>query len=270
MEIERRDFRAMIFYDYMRGLTGLESHQFLLKTFGVVTPSRSTVFSWFAEFRRGRGSLLGEARPGRPSTAVNEESVEEVRKLVSADPRLTYTQIEEELGLSSTALNRILHECLSLRKLAARWVPHQLTLVQKEKRKDFCEFMLKKFDEGRSKRVYDIYTGDESWIYQYDPEAKRQSSIWVFPGEAAPMKFKRSRSVGKQMVASFFSKKGHIASIPLEEQRTVTVNWYIDVCIPRVFHAWQSARPKTGLRGLLWHHDNASVHTAGKTIDFLT
>ena len=32
-----------------------------------------------------------------------------------------------------------------------------------------------------------------------------QSRIWVFPGEAAPMKFKRSRSVGKQMVASFFS-----------------------------------------------------------------
>ena len=108
MEIERRDFRAMIFYDYMRGLTGLESHQLLLKTFGVVAPSRSTVFSGFAEFRRDRGSLLDVPRPGRPSTAVNEESVEEVRKLVSADPRLTYTQIEEEVGLSSTALNRIL------------------------------------------------------------------------------------------------------------------------------------------------------------------
>ena len=130
--------------------------------------------------------------------------------------------------------------------------------------------MIEKFDEGRSKRVYDICIGDESWIYQYDPETKRQSSIWVFPGEAVPMKFKRSRSFGKQMVASFFSKKGHIASIPLEEQRTVTANWYIDVCIPRVFHAWQSARPKTGLGGLLWHHDNASAHTAGKTIDFLT
>ena len=45
MEIESRDFRAMIFYDYKRGLTGEESHQLLFCTFGDVDPSRSTVFS---------------------------------------------------------------------------------------------------------------------------------------------------------------------------------------------------------------------------------
>ena len=52
-------------------------------------------------------SLLVEPRPGIPSPAVHEELVKAVRKLVSAYPRLIYTEIEEELGISSIALNKI-------------------------------------------------------------------------------------------------------------------------------------------------------------------
>ena len=128
--------------------------------------------------------------------------------------------------------------------------------------------MRQKFNEGKSKRVYDIVTGDESWIYQFDPETKRQSSIWIFPGENPPRKFRRSRSVGKRMVASFFSKTGHVATIQVEDRRTVNAKWYVNRCIPQVLYVWRNKRPRTGLRELLWHHDNA--HTAALTIDFLS
>ena len=37
----------------------------------------------------------------------------------------------------------------------------------------------------------------------------------------------------------------------------------------KVFQAWCTRRPRTGVRGLLLHHDNASVHTAAVTLDFL-
>ena len=82
--------------------------------------------------------------------------------------------------------------------------------------------MLKKFNGGGSKRVYDILTCDETWIYQYDPETKRQSSIWVFPGEDPPVKVRRARSVGKKMVAAF--KTGLVAIVPLEDRRTVNAD----------------------------------------------
>ena len=75
-----------------------------------------------------------------------------------------------------------------------------------------------------------------------NPETKRQSKVRVFPGVATPMKFKRSRSVDKQMVASFFSKKEYIVTVPLVEQKTVTANWYVDVCILKAFEAWTSGR----------------------------
>ena len=40
--------------------------------------------------------------------------------------------------------------------------------------------MLRKYDRGASKHVYDIVTGDESWIYAYESESKKQSTVWVF------------------------------------------------------------------------------------------
>ena len=43
--------------------------------------------------------------------------------------------------------------------------------------------MLRKFDGGRSPRALDIVTGDETWIYQYDPETKQQSAVWIFQDE---------------------------------------------------------------------------------------
>ncbi len=57
--------------------------------------------------------------------------------------------------------------------------------------------------------------------------------------------------------------------VPLEEQRTVTANWYVDVCMSAVFKELKKARPGTGIYGVLLHHDNALAHTAVTTLDFL-
>eukprot|EP00794_Sanderia_malayensis_P013448 gene13448-14829_t len=101
-------------------------------------------------------------------------------------------------------------------------------------------------------------------------QVRKVTARWIFPGENPTQKFRRSRSVGKKMVASFFSKTGHVATIQLEDCRTVNADWYVNHCIPQVLDAWRNKRPRTGLRGLLWHHDNASTHTAALTIDFLS
>ena len=77
-----------------------------------------------------------------------------------------------------------------------------------ETKVEWCKFLLKKFNEGGSKRVYDILTCDETWIYQYDLETKRQSSVWVLPGNDSPLKVRRTRSVGKEMVTAMFFHLG--------------------------------------------------------------
>ena len=95
----------------------------------------------------------------------------------------------------------------------------------------------KKIDGERSPRVWDIATGDETWVYQYDPETKQQSAVGVFPDENLPAKFKRSRSDSKNIIACFFLKFGHVATIPLEARKMVTADWYVNHCLPKVFKA---------------------------------
>ena len=110
------------------------------------------------------------------------------------------------MKISSGSLARILHDCLDARKRCARWVPHNLNEEQKRGRVDWCTHMLRKFDRGRSPQVWDIATRDETWVYQYYPETKQQSVVWVFPDENPPVKFKRNRSASKQMIGCFFAK----------------------------------------------------------------
>ncbi|RLU25238.1 hypothetical protein DMN91_003331 [Ooceraea biroi] len=63
--------------------------------------------------------------------------------------------------------------------------------------------MLKKFNRGRSHLVYNIVTGDETWIYSYEPESKQQSTVWVFQSEPKPTKVVRSRSAANEQEAKF-------------------------------------------------------------------
>ena len=71
------------------------------------------------------------------------------------------------------------------------------------------------------------------------------------------------------MIVYFFANFGHVATIPLEYRKTVKADWYVNHCLPKIFRAWCKRRPQTGVRGLLFHHDNASAYTAAVTLDFL-
>ena len=95
------------------------------------------------------------------------------------------------------------------------------------------------------------------------PDTKAQSSVWHFPGDTSPLKFKRSRSTSKQMLALYIAKTGHITTIPLEERHTVTADWYVHQCLPHVLHA--VTRPKSGITR---HRGNAPAHTAAATREF--
>lgn len=260
MDVSREAFRAMIFYDYKRGLTFKESQENLQAAFGESAPALATITYWFREFKRGRENLNDDPRPGRPPTAVTHENVIRVEWLLRENRHITHREIQAELNIGSQAVSTILHEHLKVRKLASRWIPHSLTDEQKCRRVDWCKFMLEKFEGGTSQNVSYILTTDESWIYSYDPLTKQQSTQWVFEEDDLPTK----------MIAVFFRRSGPVAVIPLEDRRTVTSEWYSEVCLPQAFGELDSERPRSGVRGILFHQDNAPAHTAARTMDYLT
>lgn len=266
MELTHEHFRAIIFHNFKRRLTQQQCIDELKSLYGDEAPSKSTVYRWFTEFNRGRSSLTDEPREGRPKSVVLPENIDAVRELIMRDRHVTYREIEASLGISNTSVYKILHEHLAVKKLCSRWIPHNLTIAQKKARVDWCKEMLKKYDKGASKNIYKIVTGDESWIYAYEPETKQQSTVWVFQDEANPTKVARARSTSKQMIACFFSKTGHVATVPLDNQRTVNSEWYTTICLPEVF---EELRKNNKRRRIILHHDNASSHTSNQTIEYL-
>ena len=61
MELNREHFRAIIFYNFQRGLTQQQCIDELDSIFGDEAPSQGPMFiRWYFEFNRGRGSLQDE------------------------------------------------------------------------------------------------------------------------------------------------------------------------------------------------------------------
>ena len=62
--------------------------------------------------------------------------VKKIHKAVLDDRRLKVRELADTVGISKSAVHRILSENLDMRKLCARWVPRLLTLEQKQCRED--------------------------------------------------------------------------------------------------------------------------------------
>ena len=84
-----------------------------------------------AEFKRGRTSCQDEHRSGRPNEVTTPEMVKKIHIMILDVRRIKVRELAGIVGISKSALHRILTESLSMRKLCARWVPRLLTLEQK-------------------------------------------------------------------------------------------------------------------------------------------
>ena len=180
VDLSRRDFRTMMYHDYCQGKSFQECFQSLKHCFGNQSQPKAIAFMWFRQFMSGARTLKDHDCCGRMATTTTPENVSRVESLMKKDPKMVYSEIQDIMKISSGSLTRILHDCLGIRKRCTRWVPHDLNEEQRRGRVDWCTHMLRKCDGGRSSCTWVIKTGDETWVYQYNPKMKQQSEVWVF------------------------------------------------------------------------------------------
>ena len=73
-------------------------------------------------------------------------------------------EISELPGLSSSYVFTILKEKFKLQKICAHWIPHLLTLEQKDHVEKASVF-LSRFKNRDSHHLREVVTGDETWLY---------------------------------------------------------------------------------------------------------
>lgn len=258
--MEKIEYRAVIKYLFLKKKTNDEIKAELREVYGDCAPSLSTIKYWTAEFKRGRTSILDEERPGRPNEVTTSEMIEKIHDMVMNDRRVKVREIAVAVGISIERVQKILTTHLDMRKLSARWVPRLLTIDHKHARVSTskeCLAMLKRNPNDFWRR---FITVDETWIHHSTPETKEQSKQWVFHGEPAPKKAKATLSANKVMATVFWDSRGIIHVDYLEKGKTINGEYYANL-LDRFNDAVKEKRPHLAKKKILFHQDNARVHT---------
>ena len=77
--------------------------------------------------------------------------------------------------------------------------------------------------------LHKVITGDESWVFDYDPETKWQSEEWHTKSSPRPKKARMSRSRVKTMIIVFFDSRGIVHKEFVPPEQTVNCAFYKDV-----------------------------------------
>ena len=109
-------------------ITATESLKMLQKCFGETTLLRTQVFVWHKAFSEGREVVENLPHGSRPSTSVNDDNIEKVKKIVLENHRSGIKKVAEALNIFYGSTQHIVVHVLSMKRVTAiRLVPKDLT-----------------------------------------------------------------------------------------------------------------------------------------------
>ncbi|XP_066959215.1 histone-lysine N-methyltransferase SETMAR-like [Macrobrachium rosenbergii] len=129
---------------------------------------------WHKAFKDGHENVEDEPRSGRLSSSRINENVACVKAVMDTDRQMNIRLIANEVRIPKTVIHRIVTEDVNMRKICAKVVPKNLTEGQKETRLSICQDIVNCLSTEPN-MLNRAITGDESWLFLYDPEAERQS-----------------------------------------------------------------------------------------------
>jgi len=120
---------------------------------------------------------------------------------------MTIVELEQEVGNSHGSIHAILSDDLKMRRASVKFVPRQLTTDQMECRKMIAGDLFEKSTQDLT-FLTKIVTGDESWVFAYDPEIRVHSTEWHTSSSPRPKKSRLIKSKEKVMLIAFFDING--------------------------------------------------------------
>ncbi|KAG5317509.1 MOS1T transposase, partial [Acromyrmex heyeri] len=101
-----------------------DAFRMLTVAYGEATLDRSNVYRWYKMFSEGREDVNDEERAGRPSTSTTDENIDEVKKIVLANRRITVREVAEDLNISIGSCHSIFTNDLGNLWKNKNWLLH--------------------------------------------------------------------------------------------------------------------------------------------------
>ena len=208
-----------------------ETIDMLEGAFGNNMMAERTVRHWHKLFIDGRISPENEKRTGRPRETTHK-TVQLISDIVAEDHRVTVREVAEHVHIAVGTTYNIMKNELHMSHVCARWVSRLLTDEQRERRVHAAQTFLDRYHRQGHNFLERIVTVDETWVHYYDPETKRQSSVWKTPGMKTPVKAKSCKTIGKRMCVVFLDIRGIILVHMVPQGQTINGSYYSKVsCI---------------------------------------
>ena len=195
--------RYAIKFCFKLGKNATETYGMLQTAFWPSCMNQASVFEGHKRFKEGRESVRDDERWERSKEVRTPELIGQIKNFMDKDCRVSIETISAQFDVSVGIVHTIIHEELKMWKICAKFVPRVLREDQKERYCHDSREMVKLINLDPA--VLDaLVTCDESWIYSYDPETKRQSSQWKQGGSPRPKKARQSKSIHKLLMIPFF------------------------------------------------------------------
>ena len=223
MATSRKDaeHKTVIRYCVNRGLTPIQTKKEMESTGKYANVSRALIYKWHKRFTDGWTDNVTQGRKKKD----NLTTINFVKKVIDEDRRQTVREVAEKTGISKSAIQRILSNDLGMSRVFARWVPRLLTEDEMNTRVAASKQFLARINRDPD-FLNKIITMDETWIHYYEPESKRQSSVWKTPGTPPPKKAKAVKSMDKVMYMVFMDRQGILLSHAVKHGHSVNAAYY--------------------------------------------
>ena len=190
-----------------------------------------------------------------------EKNVAALKTLIEEDARYTVQEIQELSGIHSSSVLKIVRERLGLRKICVSWVPQSRVRLASQ--------VIEKYDKCDPRRLEEIVTVDETWIYHFQPDSKAKTKVWVSSEGDRPVIARRCKTSNRILYAIFFDSKGPVLQIQVPTGSSVTGKFYRESVLTQLVDFYQKRRPRTGVRGIKLLHDNAPAHKSATVQEYL-
>ena len=115
----------------------------------------------------------------------------------------------------------------------------------------------------------EIVTGEETWIYHFQPDSKAKNKVWVSSEGDRPAIARRCKTSNRILYAIFFDSKGPVHQIPVPKGSSVTGRFYRESVLTQLVDFYLKCRSHTGVRGIKLLHDKAPAHKSATVQEYL-
>ncbi|KAJ8948324.1 hypothetical protein NQ318_019308 [Aromia moschata] len=126
--------------------------------------SKTQTYEWYKEYKAGREIVEDLPSSGRPSTSTTADNIDRIKTLVLEN---RHTSVGSRVRHIDNDSSWYLSDILGMERDAARLVPKELNVLQKEHRKHVALHMVSRAD-SEPNFMKRIITGDETWVYECD------------------------------------------------------------------------------------------------------